>query len=116
MSKSQAHRLRKSIYAHQMRTSHLYAELADAPPTMQETFLHTFTNPLTRRYVAARIADATMDLALSRLGDLDPHPFEHIHEGCAMNEARAAEVDEETEHTVFKPRLGFVQDRSKYSL
>lgn len=113
MTKGQAYRLRKSIYNHQLRTSEIYAELADAPQSIQHAFLHTLSNRLTRRYVSMRIMDAMMDLALTRLDELDPVPFEHVHEGCFLHEARG-EQSEDDEHDVFKPRLGYISDPEAY--
>jgi len=101
----------KGIFEHKKRTSTLYAELAHAPEALQREFLESIPNPLVRRYAAQRVADATFDVAITRIEKLDPYPYEHQHEGCPMHGARGQERDE---HDVFLPREGFITDEEAY--
>jgi|SRR6478736_3375261 len=126
MTKSDSRKLRKQIgrrheeravaagiNQHRLRNSPVYAELAVAPAMVRHHWLSTLLNPLQRRYAEGRINDAMMDIALSRIDQLDPTPFMHQHEGCPVFGARSAE--QESEHDVFAPREGYITDPEAYS-
>lgn len=104
--------IKRAIYRHQMHTSGIYAQMATAPDFIQEQFLDSLPNILVRRYAEKRIKDAAMDIALARIDEIDPYPFEH--EGCPASGARSAEP--EGDHAVFQPRDGFITDRSRYDV
>lgn len=111
--KRAARSVRKGIYEHHKRTSPVYEQMAEAPPEFREQFLHSFRNPLTRRYAAKRIETAVQDIALRRMAneELDPYPYVHEHEGCFVHGQRS---DTQDAHDVFQPREGYVTDESAY--
>lgn len=108
------YRLHKQIHKHRLHTSPVYAELAHAPEMIIEEFLLSL-NPLDRKYAEKRISDARMDVALTRLDQLDPTPWEHQHDNCFSNGGRSDEQQDE-EHDVFAPREGFIVNREAYGV
>ena len=108
------YRLHKQIHKHRLHTSPVYAELAHAPEMIIEEFLLSL-NPLDRKYAEKRISDARMDVALPRLDQLDPAPWEHQHDNCFSNGGRSDEQQDE-EHDVFAPREGFIVNREAYGV
>lgn len=111
--KKGARSVRKGIFEHQKRTSPIYEQMAEAPVEFREQFLHSFRNPLVRRYAAQRIESAAQDIALRRMAnaELDPYPYVHDHVGCIVHGQR---TDTQDAHDVFQPREGFVNDESAY--
>jgi hypothetical protein len=112
--KKGARSVHKGIFEHRKRTSPVYAEVAAAPEFVQEAFLAKFSNVLTRKYAAARIQDAQMDVALARIDQLDPYPYVHEHEDCPYSGIRSGTP--EGDHARFKPRDGFITDRGAYDV
>lgn len=106
--------VRRLIHEHRKRTSSIYADVAMWSAEQRAAFLSDLRNPLERKYVAQRIEEAVADIALKRMvnNELDPFPYEHAHEGCAMHGLRTNVKDE---HDVFNPREGFVTNESAYT-
>lgn len=106
-------RLHRQIYTHTLRTTPIYAEMVNAPDHVIQGFLDDFSNPLDRKYAAGRIADARMDVAITRLEQLDPAPWEHQHPNCMMNGLRSERATG-SDNEVFAPRDGFLVDPEAY--
>lgn len=112
--KRNLHRMHKQIHRHRLHTSPIYGELAHAPKAVAEEFISSL-NPLDQKYARKRIEDARMDVALTRIDQLDPAPWEHQHEHCFFNGGRSDEQSD-PEHDVFAPREGFIVNREAYGV
>lgn len=112
--KRNLYRLQAQIHRYRLQHSPIYQDLVHAPDHIIQEFLSTL-NPLDRKYAAKMISDAQMDVALTRLDQLDPTPWEHRHQNCLFDGGRT-ELPQDEDHDVFAPREGFIVNREAYGV